>query len=63
MLTRSRLRIRLVGLVGGLFVITVRCMVGKGFVLGVRAVNGDGELGCFAYGMDACLAGGMYLRF
>lgn len=41
---RILLRTRLVGPVGGLFVIAVRFMVGRGCVLGARAVNGVGEL-------------------
>jgi hypothetical protein len=36
-----------VGLVGGLFVMGVRFMGGRGFVLGVRVVRGDGELRAF----------------
>ena len=51
MLTRSQLRTKLVGLAGGLFVMAVRCMALSGCVLGVRAVNGVGELLCvFGYG-------------
>lgn len=53
MLMRIRLRIRLVGLVGGLFVMAVRCMAVRGYVLGARAVNGDGELLClFGHGIS-----------
>lgn len=44
MLTRTQLRTRLVGLVGGLFAIIVRFMVASGYALGARAARGDGEL-------------------
>lgn len=44
MLMRTLRRIKLVGLVGGLFVMAVRFMGGRGFALGARAVRGGGEL-------------------
>jgi len=44
MLTRVRSRIKLAGLVGGLFAIAVRFMGVSGYVLGVRVVRGGGEL-------------------
>lgn len=47
---RSQLRIKLVGLVVGLFVIVVRCMGGSGYALGARVVNGDGELCILEFG-------------
>jgi hypothetical protein len=52
MLTRIQLRIRLVVLVGGPFVMDVRFMGGRGFVLGVRVVRGGGELCCLIVGHD-----------
>jgi hypothetical protein len=44
MWTMVRLRIRLAVPVGGPFVTAVRCMAVSGYALGVRAVNGDGEM-------------------
>jgi hypothetical protein len=43
MLMRTQWRIKLVGLVGGRFVMAVRFMGGRGYVLDVRDVNGGGE--------------------
>lgn len=53
MLTRTQLRIRLVGLVGGLFATIVRCMAASGYVLGARAARGDGELYNLEYATKA----------
>ena len=56
-------RTRLVGLVGGLFVIAVRFMVGRGCVLGARVVNGVGELLCVFRRWEKCIwASWIYLR-
>ena len=52
---RILLRTRLVGLVGGLFVIAVRFMVGRGCVLGARVVNGVGELLCVFRRWEKCI--------
>jgi len=64
MLMRIPLRTKLVGLVGGLFVIAVLCMAGSGCALGVRVVNGVGELLCFwIWEKSVWAGGGIYLRF
>jgi hypothetical protein len=47
MLMRTQQRIKLVGLVVGLFVMAVPFMGARGCVLGVRAVRGGGELCAF----------------
>lgn len=63
MLMRIRLRIKLAGLVAGLFVMAVRLMDGREFVLGVRAVREGGEMCTFGIWDESLWAGGIYLHF
>jgi len=53
MWTRVRLRTKLAVPVGGPFAMAVRCMAASGYVLVVRAVNGDGEM--FSWLIKGCI--------